>query len=158
MPCSQPHAANLRIGRYSNTGCVYFLTSTVAHRRAIFENKRHAEFMLSAIRWLHNEHRFAVDAAVVMPDHIHIVGQLIEGSLAKVMHSVKSYTAKRLVAAGVEPPVWQAGYYDHGLRKDENYNMSVKYVIENPVRAGIVQQLENYPYLILPDWWSISLE
>ncbi len=117
--------------------------------------------MLDAIRWLHAAKRFVVDAAVVMPDHLHLVGQLGEGSrqdapptLDKVMHTLKSYSAHRLAAAGVEVPVWQDGFYDHGLRDDEDYRIKVRYVLQNPVRAGLEGRVEDYRYVILPDWWD----
>ena len=156
-----PHARNLRSGRHSQPGCYYFLTAMVSGRRKIFTHKDHAIIVLDAIRWLHTAGRFIVDAAVVMPDHLHLVGQLGWGSrqdaaptLAAVMHTLKSFTAKTLTQAGVAAPVWQHGYHDHGLRDDEDYKTRTQYVIENPVRAGLVQRVEDYPYIILPDWWG----
>ena len=109
--------------------------------------------VLEAIHWLHDSGRFIVDAAVVMPDHLHFVGQLCDGTLSKSVHSLKSYTANILSKAGVESPVWQDGYHDHGLRDDEDYRVKVRYVLQNPVRAGLVGKVEDYPYLMLPDWW-----
>ncbi len=154
MACSKPHAGNLREGRYSQPGLYYFLTASVAGRRRIFTNRHRAMLVLDAIRWLHAADRFMVDAAVVMPDHLHLVGQLGESTLAKVMHTLKSYSAHSLSVAGVETPVWQKGYHDHGLRDDEDYRARVQYVLQNPLRAGLVQRVEDYPYVILPDWWN----
>jgi len=109
--------------------------------------------VLNAIRWIHDSGCFIVDAAVVMPDHLHLVGQLGDGTLSKVVHSFKSYTANVLSKAGVESPVWQRGYHDHGLRDDEDYRVKVRYVLQNPLRAGLVSRVEDYPYLMLPEWW-----
>jgi len=116
----------------------------------------HALVVLETIRWLHTMDRLVVDAAVVMPDHLHLIGRLGESTLAKVMHTLKSYSARRLVAAGVKTPVWQKGFYDHGLRDDEDYRSRVTYVLKNPLRAGLVRRVEDYPYIILPKWWSES--
>ncbi len=154
MANSKPHASNLRKGRYSQLGHYYFLTACVAGRRQVFTSRNHAMIVLNAIRWLHAAERFIVDGAVVMPDHLHLVGQLGEGTLAKVMHTLKSYSAHRLAAAGVETPVWQNGYHDHGLRDDGDYRVRVQYLLQNPLRAGLVQRVEDYPYVILPDWWD----
>ncbi len=154
MAYPKPRASNLRKGRHSQPGCYYFLTASVAGRRRIFTNKDRAIVVLDAIRWLHATDRFIVDAAVIMPDHLHLVGQLGESTLAKVMHTLKSYSANCLTLAGVEAPVWQKGYHDHGLRDDEDYRVRVQYVVQNPLRAGLVQRLEDFPYLILPDWWG----
>ena len=161
MSRPKPHAKNLRIGRHSQPGHYYFLTTSVVGRRKIFINHDHAVIVLSAIHWLHKADRFLVDAAVVMPDHLHLVGQLGEGSrqdaaptLARVMHSLKSHSARSLSRLDVKTPVWQGGYYDHGLRDDEDYRARVRYVMQNPIRAGLVQRVEDYPYIILPRWWS----
>jgi putative transposase len=153
MSYATPHAKNLRKGRHSQPGTYYFLTTIVAGRRKLFTGLDHANTVLETIRWLDDANRFAVDAAVVMPDHLHLVGRLGKISLARVMHTLKSYSARRIAAAGVVTPVWQEGYYDHALRDDEDYRSKVQYVLENPVRAGLVSRVEGYPFVILPGWW-----
>ena len=156
MAHSKPHAKNLRKGRYSRPGHYYFLTASVAQRRKIFAKRDNAKIVLDTIHWLHTVNRFVVDAAVVMPDHLHIVGCLGESTLAKVMHSLKSYSARRLAVAGVKTPVWQKGFHDHGLRDDEDYRSRAAYVLRNPLRAGLVRRVEDYPYIVYPGWWSGS--
>ena len=166
MDRQKPHGRDLRKGRFSQAGRSYFLTTAVEGRRPIFAEQRRALIVLDAIRWMHTENRFCVDTAVVMPDHLHLVGQLGGGSrlaslplgeaapaLATVMHTLKSFTASRLGMAGVQTPVWQPGYHDHGLRDDEDYRSRLRYVIQNPLRAGLAHRVEDYPYVILPDWW-----
>ncbi len=69
------------------------------------------------------------------------------------MHTLKSYTANRLAELGVDAPVWQRGYHDHALRDDEDYSVRIQYLIDNPVRAGLVERIEDYPYVILPTRW-----
>ena len=153
MVPGRPHGRNLRRGRYSQTGLHYFLTTSVADRRPIFSDHRRASIVLETIGWLHNAGRFSVDAAVVMPDHVHLAGQLCQGTLCTVMHSLKSFSAHRLGRAGAASPVWQKGYHDHALRDGEDYRIRLRYLIENPRRAGLVDRVEDYPYLILPNWW-----
>jgi len=88
-----------------------------------------------------------------MPDHLRLAGQLGDTSLSKVMHALKSYTANRLADPGVDTPIWQQGYHDHALRGDEDYKVKLRYLIENPVRAGLVERVDDFPYFILPSWW-----
>lgn len=154
MASQKPHARNLRKGRHSQPGHFYFLTTSVAGRRKIFSNYDHAIVVLDAIRWLNTTGRFIVDAAVVMPDHLHFVGQLQKSTLAETMHTLKSYSANRFALQGIKPPIWQNGYYDHALRDDEDYRAKVQYVLQNPVRAGLVERAEDYPHVILPGWWG----
>ena len=153
MDDRSPRSRKLRKGRCSLIGGFYFLTTSVAARRRIFVENRRAEIVLDAIRWLHDSERFHVDAGVVMPDHVHVVGQLRAGTLSGVMHSLKRFTANRRSRAGVSLPVWQGGFHDHGLRCDEDYRTRVRYVLENPIRAGLAECVDDYPHLILPDWW-----
>jgi len=82
-----------------------------------------------------------------MPDHFHMVAKRKEEPLSKVMHSLKGYSAKRvntiLVRSG---PVWQRGYHDHAIRKDEDLNEIILYCLNNPVRAGLVANFHDYAY------------
>ena len=153
MALTKGHSRNLRKGRFSRPGQFYFLTTSVHGRHAIFLQESHARVVLDAILWQHSAGRFLLDAAVLMPDHLHLVGQLGHISLDKVMHSLKSFSAHKLVNAGIGPPIWQDGYHDHGLRNDESYMAKLHYVLQNPIRAGLARRVEEYPYVILPDWW-----
>ena len=51
-------------------------------------------------------------------------------------------------------PLWQKGYYEHVLREDEDSKEIAHYIIANPVRAGLVQSPDDYPF-IGSDAWSI---
>lgn len=85
---------------------------------------------------------------MVMPDHIHAVIQP-DGNqtLARVLHSLKSFTAKEINALrGETGSVWQDGYYDQGVRGDEALNEIIQYCYENPVRKGLVKRAGEYPY------------
>jgi hypothetical protein len=67
---------------------------------------------------------------------------------------LKSYAANRLSAAGTKTPVWQEGYHDHGLRDGDDYRARLRYLLENPVRAGLAGRVGEYPHVILPTWWQ----
>ena len=49
-------------------------------------------------------------------------------------------------AMEVTPPIWQAEFFDRVLRTHESYNGKWRYVIDNPVRAGLVREAEAWPY------------
>ena len=88
-----------------------------------------------------------LDAAVIMPDHLHFVGALRQDSLDRLMHSLKSYTAKKINALlNRQGTFWQPQYHDHALRKDEDLNEVVLYTLNNPVRAKLVDDFHKYPY------------
>lgn len=88
-----------------------------------------------------------LDAAVLMPNHLHIVAELKVGKLPELMHSLKSYTAKRVNAVlNRQGSLWQDQYHEHAIRKAENLNEIVLYMLNNPVRAGLVKDLHDYPF------------
>jgi len=74
-----------------------------------------------------------------MPNHVHALVQPIAGqTLASVLHSWKSFTAKaanRLLARS--GAFWQDEYYDHLIRDEADYAHAMRYILENPGKAGL---------------------
>ena len=83
-----------------------------------------------------------------MPDHVHLLveGVHSESNLQRFVRNWKQRTAfwfKREKRAAL----WQRGYYEHILRSDESVEQKARYVLENPVRAGLVEHPGDYPWL-----------
>ena len=58
----------------------------------------------------------------------------------------KSVSARRIAATlSIKPPVWQPDYFDRYLRSSESYPEKWQYVVQNPVRAGLVIRVEDWP-------------
>ena len=136
--------------RHSIAGGYYFLTTTTLGRKQILSSSEVAEGIFETFEWLEDQGRIRWICLVVMPDHIHAVVQLGSGqTLAKVIHSVKMFTARQInEQRGERGSVWQEGYYDHGVRGDEALNGIIQYCYDNPVKTGLVKQAKDYPY-----WW-----
>ncbi|MCV4340119.1 REP-associated tyrosine transposase [Pseudomonas capsici] len=114
--------ADLRKGRYSETGRIYLLTSVVHERRP------------RSLAW------------VVMPDHFHWLVELQSGSLGLLMRRVKSGSSRAVIVAGsVQSRVWQKGYHDRTVRREEDLRSIARYIVANPLRAGLVQKVGDYP-------------
>jgi len=85
---------------------------------------------------------------VLMPDHLHVLM-----SFARTPGMRRSITQwKRYVARELHVH-WQDGFFDHRLRNDESWQEKAHYIRMNPVRAGLVERAENWPYT----WSNISL-
>ena len=140
----------LRKGRHAVSGTYYFLTTATFKRRCILSNSRVAQIIFDAFQWLENESRIKWICVMIIPDHIHAVSQLgCNQTLAGVIHSLKSFTAKKINALRRETgSIWQQGYYDRGGRGAESLNEIIRYCYENPVRKGLVKMARDYPY-----WW-----
>ena len=99
--------------------------------------------------------KFDLKVAVVMPDHVHMtftplvnLGRAEIYSLGEIMDSVKGASAHRInEALGRKGKVWQSESFDHVLRSSESLDVKIQYVLENPVRCGIVDSWNNYPWL-----------
>lgn len=92
---------------------------------------------------------------LVMPDHVHLVfTQLINEqkrefySLAQIMDRIKGASGQlinqRLNRLG---RIWQTESFDHVLRSSESHDAKIAYILENPVRAGLVSEWKQYPWI-----------
>ncbi len=143
-----PRGSNsLRKGRASIKNQHYLITTKVLDRKPVFSQTEAAEIVLNSLHWLEEQGIILLDAAVVMPDHLHFVAGLKQGSLSQIMHSLKSFTAQQVnILLEREGPFWQTQYHDHAVRKDEDLNKVVLYTLNNPVRAGLASDFHDYPF------------
>ena len=139
---TQPHSHRLRTGRFSQTAQVYMVTVVTLHRQPFFEDFAAARTLVRTLKTESDLQRATTLAYVVMPDHLHWLMQLQKGAqLARCVRDVKSVTTHRL---GL--PVWQRGFHDHAVRREEDLQALARYVVANPVRAGLVQRTGLYPH------------
>ena len=138
---------NLRKGRVSIAGQYYMITTSAYDRAKIFNLPGLAEVVLNSLHWLDNQKRIDLQAAVVMPDHLHFVARLISGNLSGIMHSLKSFTSKKIKSdLNLENNIWQSQYHDHAIRGDDELIKTITYCLNNPVRANMVDDFHDYPY------------
>ena len=139
-------ACGLRKGRYSEVGRVYLLTVVVEQRQPIFSDLRAGRLLVGQMRAADQTGMVHSLAWVVMPDHLHWLFELKQGSLAQLMCRVKSRSSRSVnLLRGNSERLWQRGYHDRALRRDENLKAAARYIVMNPLRAGLVQRLGDYP-------------
>lgn len=145
MP-TKPHGCNLRRGRYSEPDRIYLLTSNLLQRRPLFNDFALARLLVKELRIAHEQHQVTSLAWVVMPDHLHWLVQLQTGSLEQLMRRIKSNSARQINQhLGTHGPIWQPGYHDRALRQGEDLQSAARYVVANPLRAGLVMRIGDYP-------------
>jgi putative transposase len=91
--------------------------------------------------------RFAILAYCFMPDHLHL---LVEGAgedanLVRFAHAMKLRTGYEYRRVSPEP-LWQKGYFEHVLRDEELTPVVARYILGNPVRAGLCAEPTDYPF------------
>lgn len=107
--------------------------------------------------------RYNLHAWCVMPNHVHVLFQPLEGwSMSRIIATWKSYTGRRisewrrlagLVPGG--PAVWQREYFDRYIRDAEHHARAIDYIHDNPVKAGLVVDAREWRYSsmgIKPPW------
>ncbi len=93
------------------------------------------------------EHKFLIHRFVVMRDHFHLLLSPLDVDLPRAVQFIKggfSYRAKKELGLGFD--IWERGYVDHRIRDANDYRGHIEYIDQNPVRARIVAQPEEYPY------------
>ena len=83
----------------------------------------------------------------VMPDHLHAVVAIDNTDLIAIMRDVKSWTTHIWKQQTGQRRLWQESFHDHGVRRTENMSELVKYVTENPQRAGLISNWQDYPWV-----------
>ncbi|RTE65225.1 transposase [Amphritea opalescens] len=137
------NSSGLRKGRYSEPGRIYLVTFVTFQRKPIFNDFILGRKLVDVIR---KESEFTDTLAfVVMPDHVHWLLQLKSKSLSDTLKTVKSLSSreiKRLRA--VSGIIWQKGFHDHAVRREEDLVDIARYIVMNPVRAGLVTSIREY--------------
>ncbi len=141
-----PHAAALRKGRVSESGRIYLVTSVTEGRRPLFLDLYSARILIHEFRLADQFGLTKTWAFVVMPDHFHWLLQLGDTELGRVVVRVKSRSAITLNKRLGKGRLWQKGFHDHALRVEEDLQGVARYVIANPLRAGLVGSVRDYPH------------
>lgn len=133
---------------------VYFITTCTEKRRHLLDNDATHEVFRRFCTYA-RQRGALVGKYVLMPDHLHLFICIPPGdmTLAAWMKSLKNSLSKHWRETGVDAPHWQKGYFDHLIRSDESHADKWRYVRDNPLRAGLVERPEDWPYAgqILPD-------
>jgi len=152
----KPHAKDLRKGRYSSVNQIYLITTVIHKRQPLFLHWHLARILINVMRKHHQNGRVESLAFVVMPDHLHWLLVLQDDlTLSELIRRVKG-SSSRFMRMFCEKndialdsgAVWQDGFYDRALRKDEDCREAARYIVANPLRAGLVDKIGDYP------WWD----
>ncbi|MCX6956647.1 MAG: transposase [Verrucomicrobia bacterium] len=137
---------DLLIGRTSVPESVYFITLCEARRRPGLDHAQIAAPIKATLDELACSGDFALIAATLMPDHLHLLGTLGHRlALSRVIGKLKSLTRTPLAEMDRR---WQENYYDHRLREATFCEIFARYLFLNPYRTGLLPLTECWPH-----WW-----
>jgi putative transposase len=140
--------ATLRAGRHSLVGRAYLVTFTTHHRARPFTNFAVACAACQAIEDVRLWTSSRLLAWVLMPDHWHGVLEVgPNDTLSSSVQRLKTNTARRIRLSHPDVgQVWSPGFHDHALCSDEAVEHSARYVVRNPIAAGLVLRAGDYPF------------
>jgi REP element-mobilizing transposase RayT len=112
---------------------------------------RHPEIAAVVAEAIHyrDTKTYDLDAFCIMPNHVHmVVGvERSDTSLYKILQSLKAFTARKCnELLGREGDFWQHESYDHIIRDEAELDRTVRYVLNNPVEAGLCGEWQNWPW------------
>jgi len=119
------------------------------------ENFRVASAVAEALHYRHNR-VYDLLTFCIMPNHVHLLCTPFEQPtgmpypLAKILQSLKSFTARQANdILDREGPFWNSESYDHAVRNDDELERTVAYIVNNPVKAGLVEDWQAWPWTYL---------
>ena len=146
FPANMPNRL-YRLERVFPSYPVYVVTLCTERRKTILAAPDvHDAFLDFARRSL--DYGISPGRYVLMPDHIHVlVGFSPESiSLSRWVKSLRNSLSKALRRTGHPSPHWQKDFFDHLIRSDQSYLEKYEYIRVNPVKAGLVERPEDWPF------------
>lgn len=138
-------------------GACYFFTVNLANRRGNTLLVDHIDVLREVIRGVRARHPFAIDAMVVMPEHLHAVWTLpiddadfsmrwalIKAGFSRRIPDQENVSASR--ASKGERGLWQRRFWEHMIRDENDFARHIDYIHFNPVKHRLVERAADWPH------------
>ena len=158
----------MSLPRFHIEGHIYYITTVVYNRLPIFTRPSFVIPLIDSLNFYRYKQEFKLLGYVIMPDHIHlIIWPFGKSTVSNIMRDYKKFTSTRIIRqaeveditewitafeqAGEETgrsdnKVWQDSYWDENVYTERFLLQKLNYVHHNPLRAGLVERLGDYPY------------
>jgi putative transposase len=156
-------------------GGAFFFTVTLADRNCSLLVD-HIAALGAAFRTAQAARPFAVDAIVVLPEHLHTVITLPpdDADFPTRWRQIKSLFTREVAAAGAavsrnargEYAIWQRRYWEHTIRDETDFEQCVDYIHFNPVKHGLATRVRDWPHssfhryvrqgVLAEDWGGVA--
>ncbi len=150
-----------RLPHFERPWAKYMVSFSTHQRRQLSPSAR--DIVLKSLLFGHEQRRYQLYAACIMPDHVHFLfepqikeqdkeGKPVFWPLTEILHSIKSFTAHEINRfEGKTGQVWENESLDRMIRGDADLEEKFHYLCRNPWNSGVVPPTENYPWLWTPD-------
>jgi len=153
-------------------GGTFFFTVVTYKRRPILCRDESRAALRKAITDTRINYPFETIAWVLLPNHLHCIWKLPEGDsdystrwrLIKARFS-RTFDAPLESPSGpnasrerhAERHIWQRRFWEHGIRNQDDLNRHIDYVHFNPVKHGLVEEPEQWPYSTYHGWVKVGV-
>jgi REP element-mobilizing transposase RayT len=155
----QIHLKDFNYGSHEH---VFFITICTADKQPYFSDPKISKVIIDELEYRLVNQEIKLFCYCIMPDHLHMLisleenytkkkGAFGERTLQNWVSVFKRYTARITGQMYGIKPLWQSNFYDHVVRKDESFAEICLYILNNPVRKGIVATWEEYNYSKMVD-------
>jgi putative transposase len=145
---------SLRLQGYDySTTTAYFLTICSAEKREFFSDWEFAKKVITCLKDCSDRCEYKMLAYCLMPDHLHLLVCPTEGArpVPKYIQTFKSLSTRIFWESHGKGKLWQRGFYDHIVRKNEDLVEIAKYILANPMRKRLSDDPEEYPFSWITD-------
>jgi len=152
MCYSVPHA---ELSSYTSGGCFFFTVNLLERRQTLLVDL--IALLREAVATTRRSHPFAIDAFVVLPDHLHAMWtlppddrdfstrwRLIKSRFAKALPKQERLSDVRIARS--ERGIWQRRFWEHLIRNESDYARHVHYCYINPVKHRLVERVRDWPH------------
>jgi len=139
-------------------GYSYYITIVTHQRNPILTDN--IELLRESFKYSKNKFSFRIEAIVVMPDHLHMIIEVMNPKeYPKIISCMKRYFSKNCNPKFYEDvfqshhrekmgylPVWQKRFYEHTIRDEKDFNTKLQYIHNNPLKHGLVENIHDWKY------------
>jgi putative transposase len=138
-----------RLDGISYTGQdTYFITTCTLDRRKAFVTTDLHDVCRDDLFALSTQFGFAINAYIFMPDHVHFLAEAQrDGAPLRTFVALWKQRTGYAWSRRTGSRLWQKGYFERVLRPNDDALAIARYVVENPVRAHLVRDVRDYPYV-----------
>jgi len=125
----------------------YMATTVSFNREPLFADKNAASILMACLLFGKKEGWYYLLSFVIMPDHLHVIVTPNRKNITGIMKSIKGFSARKINELyDRNGSIWQDGYFDYVLDREEIVLSKTRYIEDNPVRKGLVQCPEEYSF------------
>ena len=133
----------LPLERYADHGSIWHVTMASRGRRSVLTESALASDLIACLRTACAQAKAGLLLYCLMPEHLHTLIQIEEADLITILCNYKSFSTRLWWQHGGTGALWQRSAYDRGVRIPERMDDLLRYLFENPLEIGEIEQWQE---------------